>query len=139
MVDQPPASKFNNLKSEIIICACAVQLVHADSLPSTFKGLSTREASRVDKPLLMFLNVCVVLESGQKKLFGWQIIHVETPDITFSSFFRVRIEPRLPTVSETSQYSIKSSYVGKTKEDFDKVCQIALYSSSSLSYLSFAG
>ena len=85
----------------------------------------------------MLLNACVVLDSTQRKLFGWQIIQAENPEETYSALLRTSLEPCLPSVSETLHYSIKSVFVGKSKEQLDKVCRATSLSLSlSLSLLS---
>ena len=68
------------------------------------------------------MNAAVVLESTQKRIFGWQIIQVEGQDITFSVLFRTCLEPCLPTVCESTHYSIwQSVWVGKSKDLLDSV------------------
>ena len=70
----------------------------------------------------MLVNAVVVLESSQKKVFGWQ---VESPELTFSAFFGTTLERALPSVSETKQYAIKAVYVGISKDLLDKVLELA--------------
>lgn len=66
------------------------------------------------------------IETEQKRLFGWQILQVENPDTTYGALFRTKIEPNLPSSSGTLQFTIKSVFVGRPKEQLDKV-NIALF------------
>ena len=61
------------------------------------------------------------IETEQKRLFGWQILQVENPDTTYGALFRTKIEPNLPSSSGTLQFTIKSVFVGRPKEQLDKV------------------
>ena len=76
--------------------------------------------------MVMLLNACVVLDCGQKRLFGWQIVQVESPVMTYCALFRTQIESCLPSLSETLHYTAESVFAGKSKEQLDKVNTLSL-------------
>ena len=65
--------------------------------------------------MVVVVNVCV----AKPKTTVW--VANKGSSLTYSAFFRATIEPSWPSVSEASHYSLTSVFVGKSKDNLDKV------------------